>query len=264
VVLANSRFATWIARVGPPRVEPARTDGGTPGEETGLKLPVKTPGFGMRRPGRNQSSVNPLSRRKRSQRRHLALTLCAMACIAAGMLAATGNAMAAISWPTPISWPPQNNLPALPTAWWSYLLPGGTGGSGSTPTPTPTPVTSGTPSSLPGKTFSGTFTGSAGSLDYIGYVPSTYKAGTAVPLVVSLHGCTESADQFRQLTRWDSLAEAKNFIVVFPQQSGSNNQFKCWNFFQTADMQRDAGEPSLIAGITRWVQQNYSIDAHRT
>ncbi|MDX6584594.1 MAG: hypothetical protein QOI10_3778, partial [Solirubrobacterales bacterium] len=83
-------------------------------------------------------------------------------------------------------------------------------------------------------------------------------------LVVSLHGCTESADQFRQLTRWDSLAEAKNFIVVFPQQSANNNQLKCWNFFQTASMQRDAGEPSLIAGVTRWVQSHYTVDARRT
>jgi poly(hydroxyalkanoate) depolymerase family esterase len=82
--------------------------------------------------------------------------------------------------------------------------------------------------------------------------------------VVSLHGCTESADQFRQLTRWDSLAEAKGFIVVFPQQSANNNQMKCWDFFQTAQMKRDAGEPLLIAGITRWVQDHYTIDAHRT
>jgi poly(hydroxyalkanoate) depolymerase family esterase len=117
---------------------------------------------------------------------------------------------------------------------------------------------------LPGKSFSGTYTGSGASLDYIGYVPSTYKAGTAVPLVVSLHGCTESADQFRQLTQWDRLAEAKGFIVVFPQQTTANNQLKCWNFFQTAHMQRDAGEPALIAGITRSVQAQYTVDTHRT
>jgi poly(hydroxyalkanoate) depolymerase family esterase len=84
-----------------------------------------------------------------------------------------------------------------------------------------------------------------------------------VPLVVSLHGCTQTADVFRQLTRWDALAEAKGFIVVFPEQSKGNNNMNCWNFFQQGHMQRDKGEPSLIAGITQWVQQHYTVDSHR-
>jgi poly(hydroxyalkanoate) depolymerase family esterase len=81
--------------------------------------------------------------------------------------------------------------------------------------------------------------------------------------VISLHGCTQTADVFRQLTRWDQLAEVKNFIVVFPQQSQSSNQYSCWNFFQDANMKRDAGEPSYIAGLTQSVEQNYTVDPHR-
>jgi poly(hydroxyalkanoate) depolymerase family esterase len=184
------------------------------------------------------------------------------------MLAVSGNAVAATTLPQ--AWwsyllPGGSGSTTVPQAWWSYLLPGG---SGSTPVPVSPGSGSSSPppsqSSLPGKSFSGTFTGAGASLEYTGYVPSTYKAGSAVPLVVALHGCTESADQFRQLTRWDQLAEAKGFIVVFPQQSANNNQQKCWNFFQTASMQRDAGEPALIAGITRWVQAHYTVDARRT
>jgi poly(hydroxyalkanoate) depolymerase family esterase len=179
------------------------------------------------------------------------------------LLAAFGLAPStagAASWPTiPIP------IPSLARPWWSYL-PGFGGattpalppsGTGSTPA-------SGTTSPLPGKQFSGTFTNAAGSLDYLGYVPSTYQPGTAMPLVVALHGCTESADEFRQLTRWDALAQAKGFIVVFPQQSSNANSMKCWNFFQSADMSRGAGEPAVVAGITRWVQQHYTVDAHRT
>jgi poly(hydroxyalkanoate) depolymerase family esterase len=115
-----------------------------------------------------------------------------------------------------------------------------------------------------GTKFSGTFTSSAGSLVYQGYVPSTYRPGTAVPLVVALHGCSQSADEFRRLTRWDALAEAKGFIVVFPQQGKEGNQQNCWNFFQQAHMRRGAGEPAAIAGVTRWVQQHYTVDARRT
>jgi poly(hydroxyalkanoate) depolymerase family esterase len=100
-------------------------------------------------------------------------------------------------------------------------------------------------------------------INYMGYVPTSYAEGNAVPLVVSLHGCTESADDFRQLTRWDQLADARGFIVVFPEQTLRNNYGRCWNWFQSADMQRGSGEPALIAGITQWVQQRYSIDTRR-
>jgi poly(hydroxyalkanoate) depolymerase family esterase len=104
---------------------------------------------------------------------------------------------------------------------------------------------------------------SGGSMTYKGYVPTSYKRGTAMPLVVALHGCTQSADDFRALTHWDKVAEAKGFIVVFPEQSTDRNQLKCWNFFQTAHMQRGSGEPSMIAGVTKWVQDHYTVDPKR-
>jgi poly(hydroxyalkanoate) depolymerase family esterase len=52
--------------------------------------------------------------------------------------------------------------------------------------------------------------------------------------------------------------------VLYPQQSSSNNSFGCWNFFQSADMSRGSGEPAIIAGMTQWVQQHYSVDPART
>jgi poly(hydroxyalkanoate) depolymerase family esterase len=114
-----------------------------------------------------------------------------------------------------------------------------------------------------GGQFSGTFNGSGESINYLGYVPSSYQPSNPVPLVVALHGCTQSADGFRQLTRWDQMAAAKGFIVVFPEQTKANNQFSCWNWFQQSHMQRGSGEPALIAGLTQWVEQHYTIDPHR-
>jgi poly(hydroxyalkanoate) depolymerase family esterase len=118
-------------------------------------------------------------------------------------------------------------------------------------------------STLPGSLTSGSYANSSGTLGYELYVPSTYRAGTPVPLVVALHGCTETADVYRQLSGWDSLAEAKGFIVLFPQQSSSRNNQSCWNWFQQADMQRGSGEPAMIAGAVSSIEQNHSIDSHR-
>jgi poly(hydroxyalkanoate) depolymerase family esterase len=84
-----------------------------------------------------------------------------------------------------------------------------------------------------------------------------------MPLVVALHGCTQTADVYRQLSGWDALAEAKGFIVVFPDQGTSRSQYRCWNWFQQADMQRGSGEPSMIAGLTTAIEQGYSVDSHR-
>jgi poly(hydroxyalkanoate) depolymerase family esterase len=114
-----------------------------------------------------------------------------------------------------------------------------------------------------GTLTSGDYTGPEGTQHYELYVPSTYNAGTPLPLVVALHGCTQTADQFRLLSRWDALAESKGFIVVFPQQDPSANQFKCWNFFQDAHMHRSAGEPARIAAVASFIERTYAVDPHR-
>jgi len=114
-----------------------------------------------------------------------------------------------------------------------------------------------------GTLSSADYTGPEGTQHYELYVPSTYNAGTPVPLVVALHGCTQTGDGFRLLSRWDALAEAKGFIVVFPQQDANSNNQKCWNFFQDAHMHRSGGEPALIAAVTRFIESSYAVDPHR-
>jgi poly(hydroxyalkanoate) depolymerase family esterase len=111
--------------------------------------------------------------------------------------------------------------------------------------------------------MSGAYTNRSGTLSYELSVPSTYRAGTPTPLVVALHGCTQSADAYRQASGWDALGQSKGFIVLFPQQSSSRNYLTCWNWFQQADMQRGSGEPAIIAGMVRAIEHGYSIDSHR-
>ncbi|HEX4555594.1 MAG TPA: PHB depolymerase family esterase [Xanthobacteraceae bacterium] len=102
----------------------------------------------------------------------------------------------------------------------------------------------------------------AGSRTYKLYVPSRYS-GAPLPLIVMLHGCKQSPDDFAAGTQMNTLAEEKLFIVAYPAQSSAANPSHCWNWFSTADQQRDGGEASLIAGITRQIMRDVAVDPAR-
>src|SRR3979411_1201850 len=108
----------------------------------------------------------------------------------------------------------------------------------------------------------GTYSNPAGSRAYRLFIPSRYQ-GQPLPLVVMLHGCTQSPDDFAAGTRMNFIAEEQTCFVVYPAQRSDANQSKCWNWFRAADQRRGEGEPSLIAGIPRQVMHDYSVDAKR-
>lgn len=113
-----------------------------------------------------------------------------------------------------------------------------------------------------GQFLAKSFSSAAGSRSYKLYVPSHYS-GQPLPLIVMLHGCTQSPDDFATGTRMNLRAEERDCFVVYPAQAASANASKCWNWFRPGDQQRGQGEPALIAGITRQVISDYSIDRER-
>jgi poly(hydroxyalkanoate) depolymerase family esterase len=110
------------------------------------------------------------------------------------------------------------------------------------------------------------YTGPAGSRPYFVYTPTNYLPGTPVPLIFMLHGCIQDAANFAAGTRMNELADAHQFIVVYPQQTTLNNPTTCWNWFAPTNQVRGRGEPAILAGIVKTVEQDtshWTIDRSR-
>ncbi|MBB5687099.1 extracellular catalytic domain type 1 short-chain-length polyhydroxyalkanoate depolymerase [Sphingobium boeckii] len=100
-----------------------------------------------------------------------------------------------------------------------------------------------------------------GALGARTYVPENLPAGR--PLVVVLHGCTQSASGYDHGAGWSQLADEHAFALLLPEQQRANNPNLCFNWFTPADARRDAGEALSIRQMIAAMADAHHIDRDR-
>lgn len=114
-----------------------------------------------------------------------------------------------------------------------------------------------------GGTFERSFKNAAGARGYTLYVPAGVDSTVSAPLVLMLHGCTQSPADFATGTRMNALADQYGVLVAYPEQTSRDSGARCWNWFRSEDQIRGAGEPSILAGIVADIAVDHRVDSQR-
>jgi poly(hydroxyalkanoate) depolymerase family esterase len=97
----------------------------------------------------------------------------------------------------------------------------------------------------------------AGSRGYTLFLPS--QPARPNGLILMLHGCKQSPDDFARGTRMNALAEKHGLAIAYPDQTSAHNAAACWNWFQTGHQARGAGEPAILASLARKLAKDYAL-----
>lgn len=99
------------------------------------------------------------------------------------------------------------------------------------------------------------FTCAAGSREYRLFVPAGERCG----LLLMLHGCMQTADDFALGTGMNALAAEHGLVVVWPTQTDQHNPRSCWNWFDPANQQRGSGEPAILAALVQALVDEFEL-----
>jgi poly(hydroxyalkanoate) depolymerase family esterase len=105
------------------------------------------------------------------------------------------------------------------------------------------------------------FGSNPGHLQMFKYVPRGIRS--TAPLVVAIHGCAQSAQDFADHSGWPQIADRLGLRMVFPQQRITNNPARCFNWFLSANSRRDSGEALSIKQMIDRMKADYRVDARR-
>lgn len=105
------------------------------------------------------------------------------------------------------------------------------------------------------------FGSNPGALRMFTYLPANLESST--PLVVVLHGCTQSAAAYDLGAGWSTLADRFGFALLLPEQTPANNPKTCFNWFLPGDSARDRGEALSIRQMIERMILDHGIDRSR-
>ena len=102
------------------------------------------------------------------------------------------------------------------------------------------------------------FGNNRGNLKMLTHTPKNIKP--KVPLVIALHGCGQTAEEFAIQSGWNTLSSSKGFMVIYPEQKVENNINSCFNWFSQADFSKNDGESHSIKEMIQYAVNNYNVD----
>jgi poly(hydroxyalkanoate) depolymerase family esterase len=105
------------------------------------------------------------------------------------------------------------------------------------------------------------FGANPGNLRMFVYAPENLPPNA--PLVIALHGCTQSAADYDDGTGWSSLADSLGFAVVYPQQQPTNNPKNCFSWFLPDDIARGQGEARSIRQMVEHAIATFAADRRK-
>ncbi|TAM49894.1 MAG: PHB depolymerase family esterase [Paraburkholderia sp.] len=98
-------------------------------------------------------------------------------------------------------------------------------------------------------------------LSYGLYIPPA-AARKPMPLVVMLHGCKQTIDEFALGTRMNLVADANGFAVVYPEQSKHAHAHRCWHWYDDSDT-AGLGEARAIVSLVDSLIEHQGVDSER-
>ncbi|SDY91906.1 extracellular catalytic domain type 1 short-chain-length polyhydroxyalkanoate depolymerase [Citreimonas salinaria] len=104
--------------------------------------------------------------------------------------------------------------------------------------------------------------GPHGARNYYLYRTSDQEAPVR-GVILMLHGCTQSSEDFAAGTRMNAQAERHGLVVAYPEQTRAHNAQACWNWFRPEDRSRAGGEAALLANLAAAVAEEHDVPAAR-
>src|SRR6266404_7652031 len=105
------------------------------------------------------------------------------------------------------------------------------------------------------------FGANPGNLRMFAYAPEDMPP--KAPLVIALHGCTQTSDEYDHGAGWSALADSLGFAVVYPQQQPANNPKNCFSWFLPGDIARGHGEALSIKEMVEHAIATFAADRRK-